>query len=278
MHPVSQQTPSTQNQVKQSVLPAHVSPRSFLQTPPPSHDTLGPTHTTIPFASSCPGGTFEHTPDKPATLHALQVSAQAVSQQYPSTQKPLAHCPPFMHVTPLSMLHVPAPLHAPFAHSLSGSNPVAIGPHTPSMPCPSPLSATEHASHAPVHSVSQHTPSTQKPVKQSSFAVQAFPLSILQTLAPSQAPSLHSSSGSVLITIGPHVPSTPPSPLSAAVHASQLAVHSVSQQIPSTQKPVKQSWLAVQGFPPSILQTPAPSHAPSGHSASGSPFTKTGPH
>jgi hypothetical protein len=36
-----------------------------------------------------PAGTNEQTPGAPGTLHALQVSVQAVSQQTPSAQNPL---------------------------------------------------------------------------------------------------------------------------------------------------------------------------------------------
>ena len=53
-------------------------------------------------------------------------------------------------------------LHTPFAHSLSGSVPLAIDPQTPL--APPPFFAAEHAWHAPEHVELQHTLSTQKPL------------------------------------------------------------------------------------------------------------------
>lgn len=64
------------------------------------------------------------------------------------------HCP-----APLQM---PLPRHAPlpmFPHSDCGSSPSAMGPQTPSLPCP--FAAAEHAWHVPEHDVAQQTPSTQ---------------------------------------------------------------------------------------------------------------------
>jgi hypothetical protein len=64
----------------------------------------------------------------------------------------------------------PVPLQTPVCpqldaacvtHSLSGSTPSAIGPHTPSEPLP--FLATVHAWQRPTHAVLQQTPSTQEP-------------------------------------------------------------------------------------------------------------------
>ena len=46
-------------------------------------------------------GLFEHVPTEPITLHAMHwFVLQAVSQQTPLTQNPLAHCVPVVHESP----------------------------------------------------------------------------------------------------------------------------------------------------------------------------------
>ena len=78
--------------------------------------------------------------------------------------------------------HVRLPSHDPVvpqllagwsAQSPSGSVPDATAPHTPS--APPPFFAALHASHAPAHAVSQHTPSTQLPLVHSLPALHALP-------------------------------------------------------------------------------------------------------
>src|SRR5262249_45393131 len=60
------------------------------------------------------------------------------------------------------------------AHSLSGSVPVLIAPHTPSEPWP--FFAAVHAWQRPVHALLQHTPSAQvRPAAQSLVTVQCLP-------------------------------------------------------------------------------------------------------
>lgn len=71
-----------------------------------------------------------------------------------------------------------APLHCPVmqvavAHSLPGSVPAAMPPHTPSAPVP--LRAAVQASHRPLHALLQQTPSTQKPLAQSDGPAHAKP-------------------------------------------------------------------------------------------------------
>jgi hypothetical protein len=81
-------------------------------------------------------------------------------------------------------------------------------------------------------------------------AVHTVPLAYLRHApAPSQAPSfmqdmaplsVHSLSGSIPVTTGPHVPLAP-EPFLSALHATQRPTHEVSQQTPSTQLPLVQS-------------------------------------
>ena len=58
----------------------------------------------------------------------------------------------------------------------------------------------------------------------------------------------HSLSGSVLAPIAPHTPSVPP-PFFAALHATHVPAHAVSQQKPSTQLPVAHDVAAVHDAP-----------------------------
>jgi len=51
-----------------------------------------------------PEAMLEHMPRLPARLHALHVPQLAALQQTPSTQLPLVHWPPPLHVSPSSCL------------------------------------------------------------------------------------------------------------------------------------------------------------------------------
>jgi hypothetical protein len=129
---------------------------------------------------------------------------------------------------PLSCVQAPAPLHvvAP-GHSPSGFFPSSIAPHTPSAPWN--FFAAVHAWHSPVHVVSQHTESTQRPFAHSLPAPQLCPARPSHAPAPLHAfVAPHSASGSVVAATIPHVPSDP-LPFFAAVHASQLPAHAMSQ-------------------------------------------------
>jgi hypothetical protein len=62
------------------------------------------------LAAHCPGGavtpaaTLAHIPGLPARLHARQVPQLPALQQTPSTQLPLVHSPPALHVAPSACL------------------------------------------------------------------------------------------------------------------------------------------------------------------------------
>jgi hypothetical protein len=86
-HPdVAQQAPSTQLPDAHSAFVEQVRPRSFRQAPVASQIE--------PFmhASSAPLLTGEQVPTLPVSEQLWQAPSHAVSQQTPSTQKPLAHC------------------------------------------------------------------------------------------------------------------------------------------------------------------------------------------
>jgi hypothetical protein len=84
-----------------------------------------------------PASMFVHVP---ATMMFLlqvwHVAQDAVEQQTPSTHDADKQSPFSVQATPRSSLHVLAPLHEPLVHSLSGSKPVAMTPHVPSVPEP----------------------------------------------------------------------------------------------------------------------------------------------
>jgi hypothetical protein len=67
-----------------------------------------PRHPAAQWLGLVPAATGPHTPSVPepwnAAVQAWQAPVQAVLQQTPSTQKPLAHCLPSppVHVTPLA--------------------------------------------------------------------------------------------------------------------------------------------------------------------------------
>lgn len=145
------------------------------------HDAA-PLHEAAPahsLSGSVPAAMLPHVPFAPdpffAVVHAWQTALHALLQHTPSTHWLLAHSPFSAHGVPFGYsAHEVAPLHvvAP-AHSLSGSSPAMIVPHTPSMPAF--FFAAEHAWHVDVHVVLQHTPSTQCPLAHSLFAAQNTP-------------------------------------------------------------------------------------------------------
>jgi hypothetical protein len=65
---------------------------------------------------------------------------------------------------------------------LSGSEPVPIGPQTPSVPPP--FFATVHAWQSPLHGVLQQTPSTQEPEAHCAPVMHAPPFATGVTQAP----------------------------------------------------------------------------------------------
>src|SRR5260221_5450755 len=69
-------------------------------------------------------------PTVDGSLHAWHCSSQALSQQTPSTQKPVAHWPPEAHCAPgpnLSM-QMPAEQNLPAEHALSAAQPAQRAP------------------------------------------------------------------------------------------------------------------------------------------------------
>src|SRR5262245_33333864 len=85
---------------------AQTVPWAYLrQAPAPSHmpslPQLVAPSSAQSLAGSVPAGTGEQVPNLPAMLQAWQAPVQAVSQQTPSTQMPLAHSPGAVQSAPI---------------------------------------------------------------------------------------------------------------------------------------------------------------------------------
>ena len=94
----------------QEVLPHGVPCGCSAHAPDPSHSPELPqvegSSNVHSLWGSLPNAMGPHTPSRPAdlseALQAMQGPVQAVSQQNPSTQLPLAHCAPFRQGEPLA--------------------------------------------------------------------------------------------------------------------------------------------------------------------------------
>jgi hypothetical protein len=166
LHAVLQHTPSTQWFVWQCASSVHVSPfaPSALHLPSAQYAPL--------MQSPSPPQLAGHVP----VAHLYRPQSAPV-EPYLHAPRPSHSCPwgalpthwALPHTVPLAYRRqAPAPSHEPsrwqldaasVAHSLSGSEPAAIRPHSPSWPAP--FLADVHASHVPEHALSQHTPSMQ---------------------------------------------------------------------------------------------------------------------
>jgi hypothetical protein len=183
----------------------------------------------------------------------MHAPRQSVSQHFPSTQNPVPHCDASVHGVPPMFLHAPSPLHAKSPLQLVSSSTPPFGTFVHVPRCP----VTLHAMHCAVHAVPQQYPSTQKPLVHAPFALHGCPLLSLHAPAPShddgvaQVPGSFANCGTLK-----HVPSCP-----LTLHAVHVPAHPVSQQYPSTQKPVAHWLFSVHVWPSASLQLPAPSHS-----------------
>jgi hypothetical protein len=93
VHVLLQQTPSTQLPLRHWPSLEQVCPlvSTHALAPLPPLQALGATHALVGKLSVCPEGRLVQVPTLPVTLHAWQMPLQALSQQTPSTQLPLAH-------------------------------------------------------------------------------------------------------------------------------------------------------------------------------------------
>jgi hypothetical protein len=210
---------------------------------------------------SVPARANEHVPldDAPrACEQVTQVPLHAVSQQNPSTQKPLAHCPPEVQMDPIASEPVgtqafdalqkypdaqsPSPphgavLHAPTPQAYGAQLPDAGVPH---VPLPSQVAAG-----VMVEPVQLAAPQIV-PAAQSAQAPEPLQVPVVPQVAAAVA--AHSLSGSLPATIAPQTPSLP-CPFFAAVQAWHVPLHAELQQTPSAQNPEAQSPFTTQALP-----------------------------
>jgi hypothetical protein len=109
--------------------------KNVRQAPAPSHVPSRPqvegsaAGQTAALRGAPPAGTNAQIPCDPAVLQDLHVSVQALLQQTPSTQNPLAQSPPHPHAAPLAPLILLVPLQATGRASLPPSwTDASLGP------------------------------------------------------------------------------------------------------------------------------------------------------
>ena len=149
---VLQHTPSTHLPVRHWVLPVQGDPWARRQAPEPLQ-TLLPTQ----VGESCwPVGVLTQVPTLPETPHDWHDPVQAVLQQTPSTQLPLAHWLPSAQAMPSPSRQLPVPLHTFDPRQLGVSCwKAGVLTQEPTLP------ATLHDWQTPLQGPLQQTPSTQ---------------------------------------------------------------------------------------------------------------------
>lgn len=167
-------------------------PQLALSVHPVSQVAAAPPHTygAHEGAPLAPAPRFVHVPTEPLRLHASHAPAHAVSQHTPSTHSPVAHAFAAVQLAPPACLgthapftqyveavHCASPVHdvgheaAPAQTKGAQLDGVPLGAtvHCPTVP------TWLHASHAPSHRESQHTPSTHWPLTHCFAAVHEKP-------------------------------------------------------------------------------------------------------
>jgi hypothetical protein len=244
--------PPLQPAARQTVVAAHLR-----HAPPPSQKPSSP-HVDAADAEHSPRGlvpaaALMHVPTEPTSPQVWQVPPQALLQQTPSTQKPLAQSPAVLHATPFCSCgtHRPAAQWLPAVQSLFEPQLVA------------------HAAVAHMNAPQELVPGvwqTPRPLQVLAGwyvePVHEEPMHVVpitcrrQAPAPSHMPSrpqvdassaAHSLSGSVPPTTGRHRPSA--WAVFAAAQAAQASPQVDSQQTPSTQLPLAHSTAEAHATP-----------------------------
>ncbi len=162
---------------------------------------------------------------------AKQLASQALLQQTPSRQKPLAHSCPDRQATPFTFRHSPRASHIRVSAQVRGSTTPVMGVQVPVAQLRQGLSQR----------ASQQSPPTQNPEAHSPPAPQRWPFPLRQPPRPSHAMAplqlrVPSRSGAPAAT-GAQVPPAP-------VHASHSPQEAL-QQRPSRQAPEAHWWSPV---------------------------------
>jgi len=149
-----------------------------------------------------PDATSEQVPTAVVFAHVRQAVSHALLQQYPSTQKPLAHSLARVQTLPFVSVATQVPVESqrlPALHCASVVQPArheptlqVYGAHEVRAPCGAPvtlvqkprLPETSHALHCSVQALSQQRPSTQLPLAQSVPLTHPVPLVSLNAQVP----------------------------------------------------------------------------------------------
>jgi len=128
---------------------------------------------------SSPEVMLVQTPTLPTALHTRHAVSHELAQQTPSMQKLLTQSVAPEQPCASSFLHTPAPSHE-LVPVQPGRSSLAFGTlmQVPTLP------GTLHDLHADPHPALQHTPSTQKPLKQSTASIHAALSIFLHAPAP----------------------------------------------------------------------------------------------
>jgi hypothetical protein len=157
------------NEHSPSLRPAHA----------PAHTPAAPHDVRLPCGA--PDATAVHVPSSPGRSHAMHDAAQALLQQVPSGAQvvPVTQPPAVVwQVCPRLLLQRPVASQVPGHTVVLGSSALTMGRHNPAMV------ESEQERHAPVHALSQQTPSTQLPIVHSAAPWQDNPLPFLGRQTP----------------------------------------------------------------------------------------------
>jgi len=165
-----QQTPSAQKPLTHWLAAVHTCPAFSLQEPVASHDFV-----LVQLSVSSTLVTATHVPPPP--VHAWQVPHEAVPQQVPSTQAPVAQSEAAVQVCPLAFLQAPVASHdcVPLQRS-------SIADFT-GLQVPARLVRLQ-AVQAVLQALLQQYPSAQKPLVHSPAAAQVCPFVFFGTHLP----------------------------------------------------------------------------------------------
>jgi hypothetical protein len=173
--------------------------------------------------------------------HVWQAVSHFALQQTPSRQKPVAHSVGAPQVCPATFLQTPAASQLLDPEHVPGSTPLFTFEHAPGV--------IEQLSQVPVHGLSQHTWSTQMPVKHSAPDAQPAPLFSSHKPCASHARSPEHVGASSAFKTLEQVPT-----FVATAQLWHVPLQSLLQQTPSTQKPLLH-WLLAEHPPLSFLGT-----------------------
>jgi hypothetical protein len=237
---------------------AHEVPLAYKrQAPAPLHDPSVP-HEEAPrsahwLSGSWPAGTFEQTPAVPARLHAWHGPGQALSQQRPCSQAPVAHSAALAHAAPpLFFMHVPPMQESFIAQSVATAHVVvqAVGPQMNGVhACTAPGTQTPAPSHFAVARSEAAVHVGGEQVVPDRYLRQApAPSHVPSSPQVSEPLSAHWPSGSCPAGMVEQVPAVP-----ARLHDWQIPLHAVVQHAPSSQKPELHSSAVVHAPPSGFL-------------------------